>query len=468
MKTKKILSGFLAAVMVLSLAGCTNNGGTGDTTTADTTTTADGGVTAADTTSGDVVIPEGLTLKVLTHRTDLKENGYLDEMTQAFEDKFNCTVVYEGHTKYAGDVSTMMSTTEYGDVLMIPDTIKLTDLKDFIEPLGTYDELSADYLWADKKMFDGTVYGLAHIGTVAGGICYNKRIWAEAGVTTLPTTPEEFIEDLKLIRDNTDAIPYYTNFNSNWTIAQWPGLVMSISGDPDYENNALINGDNLFAEGSPYYKTYKLMFDVYSDRSLIEEDPMGCDWEASKPAINDGTIATMTMGSWAVSQFQAAGDHPEDIGYMPAPFTTDGKQYAETSADYCLGINKNISDDLKALAKEYIFWFINDSGFSIHEGGISARRGSAMPDYLEAFENCEFFIKTAAPEGLVGTFDEIDKASDVGTWLDDSTNFKILIAQAALSGEGMSKFEEILATANDKYQAARSANETLAAYLAAQ
>lgn len=38
-------------------------------------------------------------------------------------------------------------------------------------------------------MYDNTVYGIAHLGSVAGGICYNKRIWSEAGITELPTTP---------------------------------------------------------------------------------------------------------------------------------------------------------------------------------------------------------------------------------------------------------------------------------------
>lgn len=82
------------------------------------------------------------------------------------------------------------------------------------------------------------------------------------------------------------------------------------------------------------------MFDIFSDPTLHEEDPMTTDWEGCKPAINNGKIATMVMGSWAVSQFQEAGDNADDIGYMPAPFSTSGKQYAESAPDYCMALTR--------------------------------------------------------------------------------------------------------------------------------
>ena len=473
MKTRKFLSGVLAAAMLLSFAGCGNTGDTTETTTAadggDTTTVADGGDTTTAADGGDsneTGIPEGLTLKVLTNRTDRDEDGSLDAMTDAFEEKYKCTVEYQSYTDYADDVITMMSTTEYGDVLMIPDAVKLAELSNFFEPLGTQEELSKKYNWTDKKAYDGVVYGLAHLGTVQGGICYNKRIWAEAGVTELPKTPEAFIEALEMIRDNTDAIPYYTNFSSAWCIAQWPGLVLSASGNPNFENEIMIEGKPLIEEGNAYYNVYKLLFDIYSDPTLIEEDPMSADWEGSKPAINNGEIATMVQGSWAVSQFQAAGDHPEDIGYMPAPFSIDGKQFAETSADYCLAVNKNSDDDTKALAKAYVFWFIDESGFAQAEGGLSTLKGGEMPEYLEAFADCELFEKAAEPEGLKGTWNTIDVDSEVGTWKDDTANFKIQIAEAALKGQDFSAVEEIFAATNAKWAATRDANEALSAYLA--
>lgn len=469
MKFKKIMAGILAAGTALSMAACSSdNGGSGaasDGTQSGTSSAAGSDSASADNTSTDTNTA-GLTLKVLTHRTDRIEDGSLAEMTKAFEDANNCKVEYQGFTDYASDVSTMMSTTDYGDVLMIPDTVKIKDLGNFFEPLGTLEEMDAKYYWADKKMYDGQVYGIAHLGTVAGGICYNKRVWKEAGIDKLPTSPEEFIEDLKLIAQNTDAIPYYTNYaDASWTLVQWASLVNSASGSSTYENDILTSRRDLFVEGDAYYEVYKMMFDVFSDPTLHEEDPMTTDWEGCKAAINNGKIATMVMGSWAVSQFQEAGDHPEDIGYMPAPFSTDGKQYAESAPDYCLGVNKNRSDDIKALGKKYITWFVEESGFAQKEGSICALKGSELPDYLTDFADCELFITAAAPDGLTGVWDAINNDSEVGTWQGDADNFKIKMAEAAFAGQGEDAFKSIVADVNAKWNATRDANADLAAYL---
>lgn len=468
MNFKKIMAGILAAGTVLSMSACSSsNAGSGSETgsgsDAGSSAASDGGAASGDNTN-----TAGLTLKVLTHRTDRIEDGSLAEMTKSFEQANNCKVEYQGFTDYASDVSTMMNTTSYGDVLMIPDTVKVMDLGNFFEPLGTLDEMNERYYWADKKMYDGKVYGIAHLGTVAGGICYNKRIWKEAGVEKLPTSPEEFIADLKLIAENTDAIPYYTNYaDASWTLVQWASLVNSASGSSTYENDILTSKRDLFVEGDAYYEVYKMMFDVFSDSSLHEEDPMTTDWEGCKAAINNGKIATMVMGSWAVSQFQEAGDHPEDIGYMPAPFSTNGKQYAESAPDYCLGVNKNSAEDVKELGKKYIKWFVEESGFAQKEGSICALKGSELPEYLTDFADCELFITEAAPEGLTGVWDAINNDSEVGTWQGDADNFKIKMAEAAFAGKGEDEFKSIVADTNAKWNATRDANADLAAYLEA-
>ncbi len=461
MRTRKAIAGLLALSTVLTMSAC------GDTSDANVTTTAaNGGDTTTAQGGDDTASGEKLTLKVLTHRTDRIEDGSLDAMTDAFEEANNCVVEYQGFTDYATDVATMMNTTDYGDVLMIPDSVKIEDLSNFLEPLGTYDELKDKYNWIDKKMYDGNVYGIPHLGSVAGGICYNKRIWSEAGITELPKTPEDFIKCLEMIRDNTEAIPYYTNYaDASWTLCQWPSLVNSASGSSTYENDILVSERDLFVDGDAYYEVYELMYNIFKDPTLIEEDPMTTDWEGCKAAINEGKIATMVMGSWAVSQFQAAGPNPDDIGYMPAPFNVNGKQYAESAPDYCMGVNNNRDAAVKELGKKYITWFVEESGFAKQEGSIGTVKGSELPSYLDAFADCELFVTGAAPEGLVGVWDAINNDSEVGTWAGDAANFKILIAEAAFAGED--KLAEILAEANSKWNAERDSNEAFQAYKSA-
>ena len=476
MKLRRIIAGILAVSTVFMMTACQDQGTSSKTDTSSKTenssTTEESKNDESKEEESKTESGEKLVLKVLTHRTDRKEDGSLEKMTKAFEEKYNCTVEYQAFKDYAGDVSTMMSTTSYGDVLMIPDTVKVAELGNFFEPLGSYDELKETYMWADQKMHDGTVYGLAHLGSVSGGICYSKKVWEAAGITTAPKTAEEFINALKQIEEKTDAIPYYTNYkDASWTASQWCSLVMSASGNANYETDKLTKKEDLFIEGDAYYNVFKLMYDIYSDSKLIEGDPMGTDWEGSKLMIAKGEIATMTMGSWAVSQFkQIASDNglnPDDIGYMPAPFTAkDGKQYAQLAADYCMGVNKNSAADVKELGKKYIEWFIKDSGFSESEQSVNALKGSKLPGYLSAFEGCEYFTAATAPEGLTGVWNAIDNDSEVGIWAGDSANFKLRMAEAAFAGEGDAGFKTIIDEMNSKWNATRDANEALKAYLA--
>ena len=403
---------------------------------------------------------KGATLKVLTHRTDRLSNGgdgSLEERTKAFEDAFNCKVEYTGFTNYADDVSKMMTTDDYGDVINIPDSIELKDLGNFLEPLGTYDELKDKYRWADKKMYEKNVYGISTGGT-ATGILYNAKVWKDAGIEELPKTPDEFIADLEKIADKGEAIPYYTQYaDASWTITQWSNLILSASGDANYNTALLTDKADLFAEDGGYYKVFKLMYDVFSNKKVIEEDPTTTQWEASKEWMADGKIGTMVMGSWAISQFQEkAPGHEDDIAFMPVPFTVDGKQYAQTATDYCMGVNKNSEN--KELAKKYVEWFALESGFAYSEGMIPPAKDSELPSNLDNFKEengVVLFEEELPPDELQGKFNEVDKDSEIGTWDGDSANFKIKLAEAALAGKGEEGFKAIVDDCNKRWAESR-------------
>lgn len=449
MKTKKILAAALSMAMAASmLAAC------GDDSSSTAGTQGTNGTNSGDNAG---TTSEHVTLQVLTHRTDIIENGSLDELTDAFEAANNCTIEYVGYTDYANDVSTRMSTEDYGDVLMIPDSVKLSDLGNFFAPFGTYDELKEVYQCADSKMYDNTVYGLPTALNVAGGILYNKQVFADAGITELPTTPDEFITCLEKIRDNCEGvIPYYTNYkDASWTITQWAGLVVSASGNPSYEIDLLTEKGDLFDKNTDgYYTVYKMLFDVFSDPTLIEADPSTTDWEACKPAFGEGKIGCMVLGSWAVGQFQeAAGENADDVGFMPMPNTVNGQVNAQISADYCMGVNKN-SDNIE-LAQKFVKWYVGESGLQVKENVIPALVGAEYPAFLDSFGDVNLFVATTAPAELNGVFNTIDKDSEVGTWDGDTANFKIKLAEAAFAGKGEEEFDKIIAEANAKWAAKR-------------
>jgi len=276
------------------------------------------------------------TITVLSNRTDLDQDGTLAKYSAAFT-KLNpgVTVKWQTATDYAGETATRMSTKDYGDVLLIPGALSADKFADFFTPLGTVADLGKKYQFINEGAYNGTVYGIADTGG-AQGLLYNKDIFKAAGITAVPTTPADFQADLKLIKDNTKAIPLYTNYHAGWPLTQWNSGIEAFSGDPDYVNLKIPHMDAPFAAGTPLYSSFKLLYDAVK-AGYTEKDPTTTDWEKSKTMVATGQIGVMALGSWAISQMQAAavaaGKDPSVIGYMPYPTSVNGKQYAGAGGD---------------------------------------------------------------------------------------------------------------------------------------
>ena len=267
-------------------------------------------------------------LRVITHRTDLIQEDPEKRDFTDFVKEFNAlypniTINYEGITNYNDDMTARISSSNWGDICMVPTTVLLPDLGSYFHPLCQLSEIEADYNFATNRQYDGVVYGIPSTGN-AQGIIYNKKVAEAAGYTSenLPKTPDEFLTFLQAIKDNTDAIPLYTNFAAGWTMTAWDAYIYGgATADPDWKNITMPQTKDPFADqgnGTGAYAVYKLLYDAVS-MGLTEESPTATDWEGSKPMINNGEIGTMVLGSWAIIQMQEAGPNAADIGYMPFP-----------------------------------------------------------------------------------------------------------------------------------------------------
>ena len=436
---KRTLALLLALIMVLSLTAC----GSSEAPAA----SASAAAPAAD--SGDQPVSGKITY--LTNRTDLDTDGTYEALIAKFNEKYpDVKVEVQSITDYAGELATRMQTTEYGDVLMIPDAVPSSAFSKYFEPFGTVEELSDKYQegYLYSKWYDGQVYGLAYMCTVQG-IVYNKAVFEKAGITSLPKTPDEFLTCLQMIKDNTDAIPYYTNANSGWTLDQWEDHTFgTITGNANYKNNELPNDTAAFEEGSSHYVVAKLLYDIVS-QGLCEADPTTCDWEASKLMLNNGEIGCMVLGSWAISQMKGAGENADDVGYMPFPYSVDGKQYATSGTDYCYAINKNTKN--MAAAKAFVEFMVEESGLALAQGGISLMKNDPMPSGLEEFADVTFVVDKPATEEDSGKLDTVQQDSGV-TLYDNGQRLNGVVDIAR--GVSNQTFEQYMADLSAKWAGA--------------
>jgi raffinose/stachyose/melibiose transport system substrate-binding protein len=390
-------------------------------------------------------------ITVLTNRTDLVTTT-LPEYARKFEAKYPGTkVTFEGVTNYEDDVTTQLSGGEYGDVLLIPSTVALDQYSQFFEPLGTVEELKAKYRFVDQGAYEGKAYGLS-LGGIAKGFVINKRIWAQAGITTPPKTPEEFLAGLKAVADKTDAVPYYTNYKDGWPLSEWNNH-RAVLADPKI-NDTFPTDPSPWQPGKIQYLTDGLLFDIVHQK-LSEEDPLTTNWEGAKPMIATGKVGSMLLGSWAVPQMQDAAEaakaNPDDIGFWPFPYQTGGKFHAAIDGDKLAAVSRNSEN--KATARAWLDWFVNESGFAADQQAIPPAVDQALPKTLQDFTATGVeLMEVPAATTNAAKEDEIIKESEIDLKGDIYKQKLVDIARGAAKGDKESYFAEL----NKRWGAAQS------------
>ncbi len=393
------------------------------------------------------------TITVLNGRNDLVDTLFA-EYNKRFNEMYpGIKVNYDTPTDYAEDMTLRLTTKDWGDVCMIPTTVDKDEYPRMFLPFGTINDMSKRYILMDNRAYGDDVYGIPAMCNVQG-IVYNKHVFEKAGITELPKTPDEFLDALQKIKDNTNAVPLYSNFSSGWAMGAWDGYIGgSATGDPDFTNKELVHGSNPFADRGDMtgpYAVYYTLYEVFK-RGLTEEDPTTSDWEGSKGMINRGEIGCMVLGSWAVQQFKEAGNDPDAIGYMPFPITVKGKQYASAAPDYAYGINLNASIDNKMASLIYVKWMIEESGYAESQDCISIIDGAPEPEVLKDFDGVELIVDSPAPAGEETLLTDINNESELGINSDNYPDCQI--AEAALTKS--QTLNEIMDTWNKKWTAAQ-------------
>ena len=444
MKRKKVLALALASTMLVAMMGCGN-------TSESSNSGASENEGAADLTSyEDIVLGEDFTdleatITMFNNRTDLDSDDYggvtWKEYLAAFNEVYpNITVKITTDTNYADDALTHLQSGDYETIMGIP-AIDSADFSTYFISYGDLETMSKQINYADEKMYQQEVYGVPFTATTQG-IVYNKKVFADAGITETPKTPDEFIDALKQIKENTDAIPLYTNYAAGWTMGVWDMYTgVSATGDEEYANQKLLHTKDPFkdyGDNTHPYSVYKILYDAVAE-GLTEDDYTTTDWEGCKGMMNNGEIACMVLGSWAVPQMKAAGPNVDDIGYMAFPITIDGKQYAKAGADYCFGINVNAPTDEQQAALVFVKWMAEESGYSYNEDGLPV--ATKNTETKLSFEGVDFIDDAPSIDGEEDLLNELNAESELNVNNGGDRKIQELIEHASI---GDMTFDEIM------------------------
>ncbi|MCR5106893.1 MAG: ABC transporter substrate-binding protein [Lachnospiraceae bacterium] len=393
-------------------------------------------------------------IKYIHHKTDREEDGTMANMIAEFNKEFpNITVTTEGVTDYAEDSLLRLTTGDWGDIMHIPAVDK-SDLSTYFMPLDTLDNLSQELNFVSSWSYDGLCYGIPYMAN-AQGVLYNKAVFEKAGITELPKTPTEFLDALQKIKDNTDAIPLYTNYAAGWTMGAWDAyLGIVTNGDDTYVNQKFAHTANPFddpGDDTGAYNLYRILYDACAN-GLIEDDYTTTDWEGCKGMLNRGEIGTMVLGSWAYAQMQEADSHPEDVGYMPFPMTVNGTQYVAAGGDYNYCINVNSSDENKLASLIFIKWMTEKSNWCYNEGGYTVVKDGANPDMYAAFDGCEVLSDQDAVAGEETLLNDMNAESELSFNAGGNDKVQRIVEAGATGSES---FDDIMADWTAKWNDAQ-------------
>jgi len=171
---------------------------------------------------------------------------------------------------------------------------------------------------------NGVVKGVAPAVQIQSLVFYNKDAWTKAGITSTPTTLDDFTADLQKIKDMGGILPLQTA--GDWvTAAQF-----NMMAYPSFLANGqpwddITSGKQTFATS-----TLKPYLDAYSGwvkSGFVDPNALGVAYEDSITQFTSGKAATYIMGSWIVPTVDQANPSFE-TGVFATP-SLDGQQQAQ-------------------------------------------------------------------------------------------------------------------------------------------
>lgn len=310
MNVKKIAAAGIAAACLVSVAACGGNGGN------DASENNKAGITYPEIKRGETDKDLKAEITFFNGRTDMGLATYPGKNWESYMKDFNAMypnikVKIQADSNYADSALTrLQANNDSWDVMMIT-AVDRSEFANYFVSYGKTEDMGKEIKLANEKAYDGQTYGIATDGQTSG-IVYNAKVFKEAGIKELPKTPEGFQADLKLVKEKTKAIPLYTNFAEDWAMGAWDAYIGgNATGDPKFMNQVMPHDKTPFkkddkAPDTHPYAVYKTLYDAVAN-GCTEEDYSTTDWESSKGKMNNGEIATMVLGAWAVPADEAGG-----------------------------------------------------------------------------------------------------------------------------------------------------------------
>ena len=211
---------------------------------------------------------------------------------------------------------------------------------------------------------DGKAYGLS-LASWGGGILYNRALTDSVGMTTPPTSWDEFLALCQKLKD-AGITPYYDGLQSGNLMPLYAQVGLSLSKAGDNVDTAIFSGANTFE--ATWTEPLTLYLRLYDD-GLIGQEALGLSDDLIVNEFAMGNVAMMGAGPWNLGTIR--GINPEiDMNFMAVPGPNVGESFLTGAPSPGYAINAGTQN--LAAAEAFLAFLASPEGVALYHESAGA------------------------------------------------------------------------------------------------
>ncbi|WP_454192497.1 ABC transporter substrate-binding protein [Paenibacillus sp. Marseille-Q7038] len=326
-----------------------------------------------------LVAEKTITLEILNPKVEIATE--FEQMADVYE-KENPNVkleivTYGGGASYLDELRARFAADEGPDIFPNGGYEEAKAWKRYLEDLSDQPWVKQAYDKALEPMtMDGKIYGMP-INFEGYGFIYNKDLFAEAKIDTLPTT----FTELKKAAEKLQAkgiTPFTVGYADNWFFILMLNIAFAQQDNPDAFIQALNEGTETI-RGNKEIKDVIRMLDLTMEYGNPDYETIDYNTEVERFAT--GKSAMLKQGNWVESKIKEISPNI-NIGFIPMSINDHAKNDAlPIGISNNWAVNKLSSTEEKKEAKKFLNWMVSS------EQGKKFMKEQFH--YISAFKNIE-------------------------------------------------------------------------------
>ncbi len=346
----------LVLVLVIFISACSSN------SASDSEATQESSETATSTEEQAEVSDKPVTLSLIWFKNDM--DAQMKELVAEFQKIHpNITINVEsiGDGKSEEVVKSRFAGGKGPDIFTVAGPVGIAEYQDKIADLSDQPWVPlATPMFIEELSKDGKVYGMPYL--IEGmGIVYNKKVFADAGITKLPTNNTELkavVEELKAkgIR------PFATGAKEWWVLGlHIANAPFSQQANPNQFMADLTSGAAKFSDNPIFMQDFKNFMDLYIGNG--EADPLTTDWNGLVKQVVDGEAAMAHGGTFIENFIKAIDGDVDNIGAFPFSLNDNPETAGKVATGLPFGWVVNNANGTEAESKLFLeFMVMSDIG----------------------------------------------------------------------------------------------------------